>query len=456
MLQKFNVLLWGGPVLLLMLGTGLVISVRTRFVQFRLLIPALKLMIRQWKNPSGNGGNPAFRALCTALAATVGTGNIAGVAGAIAIGGPGAVFWMWVSGFVGMATKFAEAGLAVRFSGKNARGEAIGGPMYIMEKGLGPAWRPVAISYCVLALIACLGVGNATQIDAVLSAGADAARSFGLRWDGRMQLLLGTGIALLVWQMVRGGAGGIGEVAEFLVPFASAVYLLLGMGVLVRNFDRLDQALVEILRGAFSPEGVTGGAVGSGWIALRIGVSRGVFTNEAGMGTAAMAHGGARGVTPVEQGMLGIVEVFVDTILICTMTALVILVSGVEISYGQIAGADLTARAFAACYGDWVRGLLSLCLGCFALATIVGWGLYAGRCLEYLTGKINWKWLAVLQALGVLAGSIARSGWIWDFSEIANAVMAIPNLIALLCLSGTAANLGLDSRGKICYDVPAA
>lgn len=455
MLERFNEILWGIPLLVLLLGTGLLLTFRTGFVQFRLLVPSLRLFFRQWKGEPKEEGVSSFRALCTALAATVGTGNIAGVAGAIAIGGPGAVFWMWISGFIGMATKFTEAALAVLYSEKRSTGEQLGGPMYTIEKGLGAAYKPMSEVYCFFGLIAVLGVGNTTQINAVVTSAADAAAQFGIVFDKKMQFVLGAAMAAGVWAMVSGGASKIGSAAEFLVPLASILYLLLGIGVIVWRFDGIGQVFSEILEGAFSPKAVTGGAVGSAWTALRIGVSRGVFTNEAGMGTAAMAHGGAQGVSPVQQGMLGIVEVFLDTIVICTMTALIILLSGVKIPYGQMAGAELTALALANCYGNWVRVLLSVCLCCFALATVMGWGLYAGRCLEYLTGKISWKGFAFVQALGVMAGTVMESSWIWDFAEIANGLMAIPNLIALILLSGKTANFRLDSHRKICYDVPA-
>lgn len=456
MLQWLNEMLWGMPLLTLMLGTGLLLTLKTGGVQFRLLLPAMRQFFRQWKRPPKEGETSSLRALCTALAATVGTGNIAGVAGAIAIGGPGAVFWMWVSGFVGMATKCTEAALAVQYSQKKKNGERIGGAMYMIQNGLGSGWKPMASVYCVLGLIAALGVGNATQINAVMTSFSDAAMQQGFAMDGKTRLIIGIVFAVLVWQMISGGASKIGAAAEFLVPFASAVYLLLGLGIILLRMDQVGAVFREICIGAFAPEAVTGGAVGSMWTAVRIGVSRGVFTNEAGMGTAAMAHGGAQGVSAKQQGMQGIVEVFLDTIVICTVTALMILLSGTEIPYGEAAGAELTAAALACCYGDWVRVLLCLCLCCFALATVMGWGLYAGRCLEYLTGSVNWKYIAIFQACGTMAGAILQSSWLWNYAELANGLMAIPNLIALNLLSGKAAKILLDSEGEICYDVTAA
>lgn len=436
LLDRINAFVWGAPALALMLGVGGYLTVKTGFVQIRLLIPALKGFLRELKGTGKEKGDSStFRALCTALAATVGTGNIAGVAGAIAIGGPGAVFWMWVSGFVGMATKFAEAVLAVAYGCANASGERVGGPMYIIRDGLGKRFAPLAGIYSFLGIIAALGVGNATQINAVISAVDAAAESFHIHLGSGLTLGVGLLMALLVWAMVSGGAPKIGSVAELLVPFASVVYILLCLGVFVMRFDALGQALYEILVGAFSPRAITGGAVGSMWVALRLGVSRGVFSNEAGMGTAAIAHAGANPEHPAQQGMMGIMEVFLDTIVICTMTALVILVSGVPIGYGTAAGAELTALALSDCYGPWVKVLLSLCLCCFAFATVLGWGLYAGRCIEYLFGGIRWKVFATAQAFVVVLGAVLETGVIWSFAETVNGLMVIPNLIALILLS---------------------
>ena len=444
-MEKINGFVWGVPMLVLMLGVGLDLSVKTEFVQLRLLGPALRRLVRQIR--SGKEDSSAYRALCTALAATVGTGNIAGVAGAIAIGGPGAVFWMWVSGFVGMATKYAEAALAVVYSRRNAAAEQVGGPMYMIRKGLKKPFWPLAGIYSFFGIIAAMGVGNATQINAVMGAVSAAVESFGRQLQPGVMLGIGIVMAVLVWAMVSGGAPKIGAAAEILVPFASIVYILLCLGVLILRFDQLGQALRDILIGAFSPRAVTGGAVGSILIAMRIGVSRGVFSNEAGMGTAAMAHGSAEVEHPAQQGMMGILEVFIDTIVICTMTALVILVSKVEIPYGFSVGSELTALALESCYGPWVTVLLSLCLCCFAFATVLGWGLYAGRCIEYLFGKIRWKAFATVQAVGVVLGAVLETGVIWSFAETINGLMAIPNLIALVLLGG---RIGKLTREYIC------
>lgn len=461
-LDQINEFVWGAPALVLLLGVGVYLTWQTGFVQIRLLMPSLKTFLHQLRGDGNTNGTTPFRALCTALAATVGTGNIAGVAGAIAIGGPGAVFWMWVSGFVGMATKYAEALLAVRYQEKNARGETVGGPMLIIRKGLGNRYAPLAVCYSVFGIVAALGIGNATQMNAVISVVQAAAEDIGIVFDGAMTIAIGAGMAVLVCLMVSGGASKIGSAAELLVPFASVVYILLCLGAILLRIDRMGQAFSDILFGAFSPKAVTGGAVGSLFTAMRLGVSRGVFSNEAGMGTAAIAHGGANVEHPAQQGMMGIVEVFLDTIVICTMTALVILVSDVPIRYGLAAGAELTAAALASCYGPWVSVLLSLCMCCFAFATVLGWGLYAGRCIEFLFGSIRWRAFAVLQALVVILGVTVKADVIWSVSETVNGLMAIPNLIALLLLSGQVRSmtrdydLRLDSSGKMCYDVAAA
>ena len=435
MLSKWNEVVWGVPGLVLLLGCGIWLTVSTGFVQFRLFLPSLRVFFRQLRSE----GEHSFRPLCTALAATVGTGNIAGVAGAVALGGPGAIFWMWVSGLIGMATKYAEALLAVRYAE-----DRTGGPMYVITRGLGRSWHILAWIYSFLGIVAALGVGNMTQINAVVSAIQDASGRFGYHLGNRHLLILGTLLAMLVWCMVSGGHSRIGSAAELLVPFASVVYIGVCAAVLILRFSYLDDALIRIFRGAFTPSGVTGGAVGSVFLSLRYGVSRGVFSNEAGMGTAGIAHAGAVVAHPAEQGMMGIVEVFLDTIVICTLTGLVILVSGVPLPYGMDVGAELTCGAMTGVLGPWVSVVLSLCLACFAFATILGWGLYAGRCIEFLFGNLNWKAFAFCQAGAVLLGTVWDTGMIWGFSELMNGLMAVPNLIALMLLSGQVRQLTLE------------
>ena len=435
-LERLNGIVWGVPALVMILGVGFYLSVRTGFAQLRLLPRSLKLFCSRLRGcGDADGSVTPFQALCTALAATVGTGNIAGVAGAITIGGPGSIFWMWICGILGMMTKFAEASLAVRYRIRNDSGELSGGPMYMIRQGMGSKFHWLASLYCFFGVVAAFGVGNATQINAVVTGIQQSAEYFGVKPDRAMNLCVGIILAVLVSLMLIGGAKRIGLIAEKLVPFVSVAYLLLGCGVLLVCRHRIVSAFAVIVQGAFSPRAVTGGVIGSGVIALRTGVSRGVFTNEAGMGTASIAHASAKVSHPVEQGMMGIVEVFVDTILICTMTALVILCSGVSIPYGTDPGAALTTCAFTAVYGGWVSVFLAVALCCFAFATVLGWGLYGIRCAQYLFGAESCHKFVLLQALIVVLGAVLETKTVWLISETVNGLMAIPNLIALAALS---------------------
>ncbi len=426
--------LWGAPTLILILGTGLFLSVRTRFVQLRLLPRSLRQMARSLRRKPGEDGISPFQALCTALAATVGTGNLVGVAGAICLGGPGAIFWMWICGFIGMATKYAEVTLALRCRVRE-HGEYLGGPMYMITRGMGSRWRYLAASYAVFGIAASFGVGNATQVNAVVSGINAVLRSFGRAESLRRNLAVGLLLAVTIGAVLLGGAKQVGRTAEKLIPFVSAGYIALCLGVLILRRRYLPQAVSLILDGAFNPRSVTGGLLGSAFQALRVGCSRGVFTNEAGMGTASMAHACAQVSHPAEQGLLGIVEVFLDTIVICTLTALVILTAGVAIPYGTDAGGSLTASAFSAVYGSWVNVFLAGALACFAIATVLGWGLYGCRCAQFLLGPKAWKGFALLQALTVIPASVGKAETVWLLAEILNALMSVPNLIALAALS---------------------
>lgn len=432
-LWKMNGFLWGAPALVLILTVGLFLSIRLGFVQLTLLPNALKYFLSGLK-PGGK--DSGFRALCTALAATVGTGNLAGVAGAICLGGPGSIFWMWLCGILGMVTKYAEATLAVRY-----RGEDSCGPMYIMEQGLGRRWKPMAIGYSLFGLAASFGVGNAAQINAVVTS-VNNLTDGSVRWN----LLIGMILASIIGILLLGGAGRIGSAAEKLVPFAAAGYILLCVGVLILRITEIPKAFSQILLGAFSPRAVTGGLLGSGFRALQIGCSRGVFTNEAGMGTAAMAHGGAEVKHPAQQGLMGIVEVFLDTIVICTLTALVILTTGVDIPYGTDLGAELTQRAFESVYGPISSAFLTAALCLFAVAAVLGWGLYGGRCVQYLFGSKAWKPYAMAQTMMVVVGAIMNTGLVWQFSEVLNGLMVIPNLMTLAALTPEVVRLTIEYK----------
>ena len=437
-LQRIYNLVWGAPALVLIVSLGLCLTLCTGFAQIRLLPRSCLAFLRRMvgKGQAGDGVS-SFQAVCTALAATVGTGNLAGVAGALAIGGPGAIFWMWLCGILGMILKCAEATLAIHFRQKNQTGEYVGGPMYVIRNGL-PKWLwPLAGIYAFFGLIASFGVGNATQINTVISAVESTAASYGLWLSQGQKLALGMVLAVLIGLALLGGAKRIGATTELLVPFAAGIYMLLGIFVLCLRWDQIPQAFAAIVHGAMAPSAVTGGMVGSFVVCLRTGMSRGVFTNEAGMGTAAIAHAGAQVRHPVEQGMMGIVEVFLDTIVICTVTALVILCSGIGVPYGTDAGIALTNDAFSLVLGPWVGVVIALSLCLFAIATVLGWGLYGIRCAQYLFGEGAWKWFAVLQIVTVLFGAMVKGQTLWLLAEILNGLMVIPNLIALWVLMPT-------------------
>lgn len=434
-LESVHSVIWGAPALVLILGVGIYLSIRTGFVQFTLFPHAVKSFCAKFRSRKSEGDEISpFQALCTALAATVGTGNLVGVAGAICLGGPGAVFWMWICGFVGMATKFAEVTLAVRYRVRSG-GENLGGPMYMISYGMGQSWKWLAAVYSFFGIIAAFGVGNATQINAVISGINGVLVRFGAEESELRNFFLGLILAGLVGAMLMGGAKRIGSIAERLVPFVSAAYILLCVGLLLCRVSKVPAAFVSIFQGAFSPRAVTGGVLGSSFQALKVGCSRGVFTNEAGMGTASIAHASARVKYPAEQGLLGIIEVFLDTIVICTLTALAILCSGVPIPYGEDAGGELTVRAFSAVYGDGISLFLAAALCCFAFATVLGWGLYGARCGQFLFGSRAWMYFSALQMLMVVMGAVLKTETVWLLAETVNGLMAIPNLIALAALT---------------------
>ena len=432
----------GLPAAALILGVGLYLTIQLGFPQLVLLPKALGLFFRRMFAGKPREGVSSFQALCTALAATVGTGNLVGVAGAICLGGPGAMFWMWVCAFFGMATKYSEAALAVRCRVKTSDGYA-GGPMYTMTCGLGQGFRLLAKVYCVFGILAAFGVGNAAQINAVVTSVNGAVSRFGGEPSLRGNLMMGLILAVLAGFLLFGGAKRIGAAAELLVPIAAGCYILLCIGVLLVFRRRIPSAFGQILAGAFCPRAVTGGILGSAFQALSVGCRRGVFTNEAGMGTASIAHACAE-AEPAEQGLMGMVEVFLDTIVICTLTALVILVSGVPIPYGVDVGGELTTAAFSQVYGAGASLFLAGALSLFAIATILGWGLYGSRCAQFLFG--GWKGFAAAQTAMVVLGAVLDTQVVWQLSEIANGLMAIPNLICLAALTGELRRITKDYK----------
>jgi AGCS family alanine or glycine:cation symporter len=454
LVDKLYNIVWGAPTLLLILVTGLLLSIRTGFAQFRLFPRAWSDFVATlFRRRKTKREITSFQALCTALAATVGIGNLAGVAGAIALGGPGSIFWMWISALLGMVIKFAEATLAVHFRFRGEDGAWLGGPMHIISRGMGKRWIWLACIYSFFGVVAAFGVGNATQINAVVASVRAAASGFGLELSRLWDLVIGIFLALLIGAALRGGAKRIASAAEKLIPFAAGGYILLCLVALLVRYDRIPGAFVSILTGAFSPRAVTGGMIGSAFLALRTGVSRGVFTNEAGMGTASIAHAGAQVDHPVRQGLMGIMEVFLDTIVICTMTALVILCSGVPIEYGTDHGALLTSAAFTCVLGDWASIAISLAVSLFAFATVLGWGLYGARCAQFLFGQDAWRKFSYAQIVAVILGAVMRTGTLWRMAEVVNGLMAIPNLVALWVMLPTLIQLIYDFNcGSVAAD----
>ena len=441
-----NNFIWGVPAMICIIGVGLYLSIRTRFLQIRKFPYAIKTTIGRVfrKREASDGAMTPFQAVCTALAATVGTGNIAGVAGAIAIGGPGAVFWMWISAALGMCTKFSEVTLAVHFRETNARGELIGGPMYYIKNGLGKNWRWLAALFSLFGVLTVFGTGNATQVNTITTAINSALLNYHLINEDAVStsnLIIGIIIAILVATVLLGGVKRIGRVTEKLDPFMALIYIVLSLGVILLNLNRVPSVFASIVEGAFSPASVTGGVVGSFFLSMKKGVSRGIFSNEAGLGTGSIAHACADTKKPVKQGFFGIFEVFTDTIVICTLTALVILCSGTPVGYGEAAGAELTISGFTSTYGNWVSIFTAIALCCFAFSTIIGWGLYGARCIEYLLKEKSIKPFMVAYSLVAIIGATADLGLMWSVAETFNGLMAIPNLIALFLLSGTVARL---------------
>lgn len=441
-----NNFIWGVPAMICIIGVGLVLSFRTRFLQIRKFPYAMKVTFGRMfkKREASDGAMTPFQAVCTALAATVGTGNIAGVAGAIAIGGPGAVFWMWISAILGMCTKFSEVTLAVHFREKNVHGDLVGGPMYYIKNGLKKHWHWLAYLFSAFGVLTVFGTGNATQVSTITTAINTALMNYHVISKDAVptvNLVVGIILAILIALILLGGIRRIGRVTEKLVPFMALIYIVLAVGVIILNIGHVPAVFASIIEGAFHPAAVTGGAVGSFFMSMKKGVSRGIFSNEAGLGTGSIAHACADTRKPVKQGFFGIFEVFVDTIVICTLTAFVILCSQVPVSYGQAAGAELTISGFTATYGNWVSIFTAVAMCCFAFSTIIGWGLYGTRCIEFLFGSRVNKPFMLVYALVAIIGATMDLGLMWSIAETFNGLMAIPNLIAVFLLSGVVVKL---------------
>ena len=438
--DALNGFIWGVPAMTCILGVGLYFAIRTGFMPLRKFGYAMKNTFGRMfkKETATEGAMTPFQAVCTALSATVGTDNIAGVAGAIAIGGPGAVFWMWISAILGMGTKFAEVTLAVHFRERNKNGDYVGGPMYYIKNGLGKKWMWLAYLYAFFGICAVFGTGNATQVNTITAAINTALINYNLLGADTVavsNLVIGIVICIIVALILIGGVKRIGRVSEKLVPVMAVLYIILGIGLIVMRFDRIPGVFASIIQGAFNPAAFTGGVVGSFFISMQKGVSRGIFSNEAGLGTGSIAHACADTKDPAQQGLYGIFEVFMDTIVICTLTALVVLLSGIDIPYGQAAGAELTISGFTSVYGNWISIFTAVAMCCFAFSTIVGWGLYGARCAEFLLGNKILLPFNIAYCLVAILGATTDLGLIWSISDTFNGFMTVPNLIGVFLLT---------------------
>ncbi len=425
---QLNSLVWGPPMLVLILGVGLFLSLGLKLMPVRKLGAGFRLM---WQGRKATGAEsegeiPPFQALMTALSATVGTGNIAGVATAVFLGGPGALFWMWLTALVGMATKYSEAVLAVRFREVDERGDHVGGPMYYIRNGLGQKWAWLGVLFAIFAAIAGFGIGNTVQANSV----ADVMEaSFGVPdW------LTGLILMVLVGAVLIGGIRRIGQVASALVPFMAISYLVAGLLVLAINANEIPAALALVFEHAFSPIAAEGGFAGAAvWAAIRFGVARGIFSNEAGLGSAPIAHAAAQTKNPINQGMVAMLGTFIDTLIICSITGLVIITSGTWTA--GVSGAELTSMAFAEALPGIGNYLVAIALAVFAFTTILGWSFYGERCIEFLFGVKAIVPYRVAWIVAIPVGATLKLGFVWLVADTLNAMMALPNLVALLLLS---------------------
>ena len=424
LLKAIDAFVWGPPLLILLVGTGIYLTVRLGLLQLARLPKAFQLIFTKDK---GHGDVSSFAALCTALAATVGTGNIIGVATAIKVGGPGALFWMWMAAFFGMATKYAEGLLAIKYRSKDANGAVAGGPMHYILLGMGEKWRPLAIFFALAGvLVALLGIGTFTQVNSITESIQNTAQV-----NPVITTLI---LSIFVGIAVFGGLKSISKVSTAVVPFMAIVYIMGTLTVILFNIEEIPATLALIFTSAFSPAAAVGGFAGASIrMAIQNGVARGVFSNESGLGSAPIAAAAAKTNEPVEQGLISMTGTFIDTLIICTLTGLTILVTGVW--SGELNGVALTQSAFSMVFSDFGSIVLTIFLVLFAFTTILGWNYYGERCFEFLFGgRFIWLYRVVF-VLMVLLGGFIELDMVWIIADIVNALMALPNLIALLVLS---------------------
>ena len=456
--DKINGFVWGLPMMVLILGVGIYLSARCGFPQFRYFGHIMKNTLGKAleKSEKKDGAVSPFKAMCTALAASIGTGNIAGVSGAIAIGGPGAVFWMWISAILGMCTKFAEVTLAINYRERNKEGDWVGGPMYYITKGLGKSWKWLASLFAIFGALAAFGIGNMTQINTIASTINTAIAGFIPTTDAQKTTIawvVAIICAIICAVVLIGGIQRLADVCSLLVPVMAVIYIAASLTVILVNIVDVPVALAAIVKGAFNPASVAGGLAGVGIkTAITKGVGRGIFSNEAGLGSAPIAHAAADVDHPVKQGIFGVFEVFMDTIVVCTMTALVVLlgvgVQGVE--YGNNIGANLTIMGFESVFGTGIPALaVAICLTLFALSTVLTWALYGSRCVEYLFGfKASKVYQVIFCIFACIAGTVELD-LAWAIADTLNGLMAIPNLIALALLSPVVVKLSKEYFGQL-------
>ena len=426
-LNQIDSMVWGPWLLILLLGTGILFTLRLGFIQIAKLPLALRLIFSARNR--GDGDIDSFKALCTALAATVGTGNIVGVATAIKAGGPGALFWMWIAAFFGMATKYAEGCLAVRYREVDSNGEISGGPMYYIEKGLGEKWKPLAILFAVFGVLtACLGSGTYTQANAIMSS---LEVSFGIA-----PLMTDVVLTILVGIIILGGLQSIAKAAEKIVPAMAVVYIVAVISLLIINREQLPMAIELVFVNAFTPTAAMGGFLGASVMkGIQSGIARGIFSNESGLGSAPIVAAAAKTKWPAEQGLISMTGTFIDTIIICTMTGLAVISSGLWTT--ELNGAVLTNGAFSQAFPLFGDYLITIALVLFAFTTILGWSYYGERCAVYLFGtKVIKPYRLVFIAI-IATAVFLKLEEIWALADIVNGLMAFPNLVALLLLSGT-------------------
>ena len=424
-LNTIDTFIWGPPLLVLLVGTGIYFTIRLGVIQITKLPKALKLIFKAENN--GSGDISSFGALCTALAATIGTGNIVGVATAIKAGGPGALFWMWLAAFFGMATKYSEGVLAIKYRTKDANGKVSGGPMYYIVNGMGEKWRPLAIFFAVSGiLVALLGIGTFSQVNSITDA---VNGSFGV--DPRITGII---LAVCVALVVFGGLQSISNVATKIVPFMSVIYILICATILFSSYNLIPQTFELIFKGAFQPQAATGGFLGATVsMAIRNGIARGVFSNESGLGSAPIAAAAAKTKFPAEQGLISMTGTFIDSIIICTLTGVCLIITGVWQS--DLNGAVMTQSAFESVFPNLGSLFLTVSLTLFAFTTILGWSYYGERCFEFLFGVKRINIFRSIFVLMVLLGAFLKLEMVWVIADIVNGLMALPNLIALLALS---------------------